>query len=87
MISAIPTQWKNVIRNSENIPEPEIHLNYLTRRITIENLISKMIYGMLIHKIKEKSSSELTIQNKIGEYVNLDWLYIYTFSWQTTIGS
>ena len=41
---------------------------------------------MLIHKIKIKSSSELTIQNKIGEH-NLDWLYIYTFSWQTTIDS
>ena len=45
-----------------------------------------MIYGMLIHKIKEKSSSEITIQNKINNH-NINWLYIYNFAWQTSIDS
>ena len=86
LISAIPTQCKNIIKNSENIPEPTYHLSYLTRLITAENLTSKMVYGMLIHNIKEKSSSEITIQNKINKQ-NLDWLLIYNFSWNTTIDS
>ena len=86
MVSAIPVQWKNLVKNSENISDPCYHLNYLTRRIPIENLTSKLIYGMLIHKIKEKSSSELTIQNKINDQ-NINWPYIYNFAWQTSIDS
>ena len=86
LISAIPSQWKNLIKNSENIPEPYFHLNYVSRIIPVESLSSKMIYGMLIHKIKEKSSSEITIQNKINDH-NINWPYIYNFAWQTSIDS
>ena len=54
--------------------------------ISIENVTSKIVYGMLIHKIKEKSSSEVTIQNKLNNSP-IDWPSVYHLAWNTTIDS
>ena len=87
IISAIPSQWKQIIAISEiNVRSPEIHLLYLTRMISIENVTSKIVYGMLIHKIEEKSSSEVTIQKKFNNSP-IDWPSVYHLAWNITIDS
>ncbi len=87
LISAIPTQWKQIIANSGiSAQTPKIHMLYLTRMIPIEEVTSKMAYGMLIHKIKERSTSEMTIQNKLNDN-SIDWPFFYHLAWNTTIDS
>ena len=63
IIDAIPTSWKNIIRNNlndfleNNGTLRDQHLLSLTRFIGLERLTSKLIYIHILSKIKAKPTS------------------------------
>ena len=88
MINAIPKSWIKLIENHPENGDMEIfreqHLNLLTRLLPLEKLISKQIYGILIHQIKKAATS----QRKICEILNKSidkWDDIYTIARNVTV--
>jgi hypothetical protein len=92
IIDAIPTSWKNIIRNNlndfleNNGTLRDQHLLSLTRFIGLERLTSKLIYIHILSKIKAKPTSESTINRKFSNLV-LNWPKIYMVARYSTIDS
>ena len=92
IIDAIPTTWKNIIRNNlndfleNNGTLRDQHLLSLTRFIGLERLTSKLIYIHILSKIKAKPTSESTINRKFSNLV-LNWPKIYMVARYSTIDS
>ena len=63
-----------------------MHLLQITREVTLENLSSKTLYLILVHKLVAKPTSQNKIENMLINE-NIDWKNVYLSGRATTIDS
>ena len=79
LISAIPSNWKNIIKQNNDIntfTTTQHHFIRNSRVLTVQKATSKELYWILITTIEHKPTSQKYFEKKFTE-LSLDWKEIY----------
>ena len=78
-INAIPSNWKNIIKQNSDInafTTTQHHFIRNSRVLTVQKATSKELYWILITTVKDKPTSQKYFEKKFTD-LSLDWKKIY----------